>query len=160
MKVTINSHICLLAAYMYNNYAIHRYKKRTCNCMTGLGDRGVNKGIFWGVATPICRQRRLLSNQSSDKVNFPRIPTSTSTNGLLQIFRQTEFLLQICQQGKFWVGPPQPTMATPLLGETCLHLASIIFFAEAAVLLVEKQIVAQEAAYWNLPSVNFIIIIF
>jgi len=51
-------------------------------------------------------------------------------------------------------------MATPLLGETCLHLASIIFFAEAAVLLVEKQIVAQEAAYWNLPSVNFIIIIF
>ena len=45
-------------------------------------------------------------------------------------------------------------MATPLLGETCSHLASIMFFVEAAVLLREKQTVTQEAAYWKLPSVN------
>ena len=99
----------------------------------------------------ICQQRRLLSNQSSDKVNFPRIPTSTSTNGLLQICRQGKYPPLICQI----LGAPQiPPMATPLLGETCFHLASIMFVVEAAVRLREKQTVAQEVAYWKLPSVN------
>ena len=77
-----------------------------CNCMTGLGYKDVGKGNFGGLITPICRHRRLLSNQSSDKVSFPRIPTSTSTNSLLQICRQAKYLLQICRQSKFWVWTP------------------------------------------------------
>ena len=40
------------------------------------------------------------------------------------------------------------------LGETCSHLASIMFFVEAAVRLRDKQTVTQEAAYWKLPSVK------
>ena len=40
------------------------------------------------------------------------------------------------------------------LGETCSHLASIMFFIEAAVRLRDKQTVTQEAAYWKLPSVK------
>ena len=45
-------------------------------------------------------------------------------------------------------------MARPLLGKTFSHLASIMFFIEAAVLLREKQTVNQEAPCWKLPSVN------
>ena len=38
------------------------------------------------------------------------------------------------------------------LGETCFHLASIMFFVEATVHLRDKLSATQEAAYWKLPS--------
>ena len=40
------------------------------------------------------------------------------------------------------------------LGETCSHLAAMMFFVEAAVRLKDKKTVTQEAAYWKLPSVK------
>eukprot|EP00795_Rhopilema_esculentum_P004027 gene4027-20197_t len=37
-------------------------------------------------------------------------------------------------------------------GETCSHVASILFYDEAAVRVRETATVTQEAAFWKLPS--------
>ena len=100
-----------------------------CNCMTGIGGRGVNKGNFGGVATLTSRQRRRLSNQSSDKVNFSRIPRSTSTNGHCKFAGKLNISYKFADKPNFG-GAPQPPMATSLVGETCSYLASIMFFID------------------------------
>ena len=38
------------------------------------------------------------------------------------------------------------------LGESCSHVASLLFYIEAAVRLREKKTVTGEKAYWMLPS--------
>ena len=40
------------------------------------------------------------------------------------------------------------------LGETCSHVASTMFYAEAAVRMREKQTLTGVAAHWRLPSAN------
>ena len=38
------------------------------------------------------------------------------------------------------------------IGETCSHVAPVMFYVEAAARIREKQTVTMEAAYWKLPS--------
>ena len=40
------------------------------------------------------------------------------------------------------------------LGETCSHVASTMFYVEAAVRMREKQTLTEVTAYWRLPSAN------
>ena len=65
--------------------------------------------MFRGGTTPICPQEDFSHTSISDKEGFPHTPTSTSTNGILQI----------CQQAKFVWGGQHPH--TPLKLSPWVH---------------------------------------
>ena len=75
----------------------------------------------------------------TNKEGFPRFPTSTSTNGVLQICRKAICLLQLYRKAKFLgVSDPAPPVATPLL----------VIPVQAA----QTNTTAQEEANWHNTS--------
>ena len=80
-----------------------------------------------------------LQTKFADK-GFPRVPTSTSTNGVLHICRKAKNLLQTCRQAKSLGGaaPPPPVVTSLLvayffrrLDHSWGHLVSLAPFISA-----------------------------
>ena len=69
--------------------------------------RGVDKETFWGCQPQFSDKEDFSQTKIADKEGFPSVPTSASTNGVLQIYRQAKFL-EGC-------GTPTPPIATPLM---------------------------------------------
>ena len=69
--------------------------------------RGVDMGNFWGANPNLPTKKTSLKPKLPIKKTFHRVPTSASTNGVLQIYRQAKFL-EGC-------GTPTPPIATPLM---------------------------------------------
>ena len=82
-------------------------------CACGQGRR---YGKFLrGCQPKFSEKEDFLQTKFADKEGVPRVPTSTSTNGVLHICRKAKNLLQTCRQAKsLGSAAPPPPMDTPL----------------------------------------------
>ena len=79
-------------------------ERRTVRPSTEHSPRAVDLGNFLGCQPQFADKEDVPQTKFADEEGFSRVPTSTTTNVVLQICYKTKNLLQICRQAKYFGG--------------------------------------------------------